>query len=133
MKRGVLLLLVPLLAVAVVSFVFIRTKQGDGATFVTAQRQAQALTPASVARVVRLAPDPATHARGKSANCLPEGRGELHNPWRCTISYAAGKRIQYRVLIRADGSFLGADQRLTYQGRTTSSPGHVTGCCITIP
>lgn len=133
MKRALLLLLVPLLAVALVSFMFIRIKQGDGATFVSAQRQAQALTPTSVAQVVRLAPDPATRARGKSANCLPEGRGELRNPWRCTISYAAGKRIQYRVVIRADGSFLGADQRLSYQGRTIYSPGRVTGCCITIP
>jgi hypothetical protein len=133
MKRALLLLLVPLLAVAVVSFMFIRIKQGDGATFVTAQRQAQALTPTSVAQVVRLAPDPATRARGKSANCLPEGRGELRNPWRCTISYAAGKRIQYRVVIRADGSFVGGNQRQTYHGRTTDATGQITGCCIVVP
>jgi hypothetical protein len=132
-RLGPSLLLVPLLAVAVVSFVFITAKHGDGSSFVAAQRQAQALTPASVASVVRLAPDPATHARGRRARCRPEGSGELYNPWSCTISYAAGKRIQYRVQIHADGSFVGSDQRLTAQGRTISTAGQITGCCIVVP
>jgi hypothetical protein len=130
---GPILLLVSLLAVAVVSFVFIRAKQGEGSTFVSTQRRAQALTPGSVARVVRLAPDPATRARGKRARCLPEGNGELRNPWSCAINYAAGKRIQYRVQISVDGSFIGTDQRLTYQGRTTATAGEITGCCIVVP
>jgi hypothetical protein len=132
-RPGLVLLLAPLLAVAVVSFVFIRSKHGGGSSFVAAQRQAQALTPASLARVVVLAPDPATRARGRRAHCVPEGSGELHNPWRCTISYTASKRIQYRVQIHADGSFVGSDQRLTDQGRTTSTAGQITGCCIVVP
>lgn len=128
-----LLMFLALLAVAVVSFVFVRSKHGDGMTFITAQRHAQALTPQSVARVVRLAPDPATRARGLRAQCRPQGAGELHNPWQCQIDYRSGKRIGYTVDIRLSGAFLGTHQLLHYQGRTVATAGHITGCCIVIP
>ena len=120
-RLGLILLLVPLLAVAVVSFVFIRAKSGDGASFVTAQRQAQALTPVSVDRVVRLAPDPATRARGQSATCAPRrAAGNCTTPGAARSVTPADKRIQWRVQIRADGSFVGSDQRLIYLGRATT-------------
>src|SRR5438105_4864154 len=67
------LLLVPLLALAMFSFVFVRSHQGDGGVLVAAQRHAQALTPAAVARVVKTAPDPVTHAPGVRAACASLG------------------------------------------------------------
>src|SRR5947209_12442429 len=127
------LLLVPLLALAVFSFVFVRSHQGDGGVLVAAQRHAQALTPDAVARVVKTAPDPVTHAAGVRAACASEGQGELHNPWRCSIRYASGRRIEYLVRISADGSYRGENEGITYRGHTRRDPGNVSGCCIVIP
>lgn len=128
-----LLLFVPLLAVGLVSFVIVRSQQGEGATLATRQRSAEALTAAAVDRVVRIAPESVKGAGGRSADCVPRGSGELHNPWHCTIRYADGKMVSYRVTIAADGSYTGDDQLVSYQGRTSSSPGQISGCCISIP
>lgn len=128
-----LLLLAPLLAVALVSFVVVRSGQGDGAGLITRQQHAEALTPASVARVVRAAPDPVTGAHGRRANCTPLGSGELHNPWRCTIRYPTGRVIQYRVTINPGGTYSGDQEIVRYRGRTYPDTGRITGCCIAIP
>ena len=126
--------MVPLIAVALVSFFYLRSHQGDGAILANAQRHAQVLTPAGVSRVVQTAPDPDTNALGKSASCTPLGHGELHNPWRCTIKYASGRLIQYRVTLHANGSYTGDNQVVHYQGRTTSGgSGQISGCCVVIP
>jgi hypothetical protein len=126
-------LLVPLLAVAVVSFVFIRVHSGDGANLLGRQQQSQALTPASVARVVRVAPDPVTNQPGRSASCASLGSGLLRNPWRCTISYPSGRRIEYLVTITASGSYTGEHEIIYYQGRRTPDSGEIRGCCIAVP
>jgi hypothetical protein len=127
------LLLVSLLAAALVSFIYLRSRQGDGEVLVSAQRHAQVLTPAGVARVVQTAPDPDTQALGSSATCTPLGRGELHNPWRCTIAYPSGRRIAYTVEISADGSYSGDNQVVYDRGTTRTGPGSISGCCIVIP
>jgi hypothetical protein len=130
---GRLLLFLPLLAVGLVSFFIVRSQQGEGATLIARQQQAEALTPAKVARVVRSAPDPVTGAKGRRAACSPLGSGELHNPWRCTISYHSGRVIQYRVILHADGSYTGDDEIVHYQGSTHSDTGEIRGCCVVIP
>lgn len=129
-----LLLFLPLLAVGLVSFVIVRSQQGEGGTLMVRQQQAEALTPAKVERVVRVAPESANGPGGKSATCKPGPTGELHNPWRCTIKYASGRLIQYRVTLHANGSYTGDDQVVRYQGRTTSGgSGQISGCCVVIP
>jgi hypothetical protein len=128
-----ILLFVPLLAVGVVSFVIVRSQQGEGATLVARQQNAEALTATAVERVVRVAPESLHGAGGRSADCVQGARGELRNPWQCTIRYADGKLVSYRVTINADGSYTGDDQRVTYQGRTVAAPGQISGCCIAIP
>ena len=133
MKLASYLLVMVLLAVGLVSFVFVRSNQGAGDLLVTAQRQAPALTGAAVARVVRTAPDPSTNARGRSARCVPLGHGELRNPWRCVISYPSGRRIQWTVRLRVSGSYTGDDQVVQYQGRASPEPGEITGCCVAVP
>jgi len=130
---GRLLLFLPLLAVGLVSFVIVRSQQGQGATLIMRQQQAEALTPAKLARVVRVAPDPVTHAKGRSASCFPLGSGELHNPWRCAITYPSGRVIQYRVTLHADGSYTGDDEVVRYQGQTHSDTGQIQGCCVVVP
>ena len=128
-----LLLFLPLLAVGLVSFVIVRSQQGEGATLIARQQQAEALTPAKVERVVRVAPESPNGRHGRSATCRPLGSGELHNPWRCTIRYASGRVVQYRITLRANGSYAGDDQVVSYQGRTTPGSGQIYGCCVVIP
>ena len=133
MKPASYLLVVVLLAVGVVSFVFVRSNQSSGGLLVAAQRQAPALTAAAVDRVVRAAPEPTTHARARSARCLPGGSGELHNPWRCLLAYPSGRRIQWTLWLRPSGSYTGSDQVVHYQGQTFAASGEITGCCVAVP
>lgn len=133
MKAARILMLAPLLAVAVVSFVFVRLNSGTGTTFINAQQHAQALTPAGVDRVVRAAPDPVTGAPGLRASCVPLGKGELLNPWRCVISYRSGRIITYTVQIRLNGSYGGGDEIVRYRGQTHPDTGQISGCCIVVP
>ncbi len=122
-----------LLALAVISFVLVRAGQGAGAQLLARQEQAAALTPAAVERVVRAAPEAASGARGRSAACTPGSAGELRNPWRCTITYPSGQRIAWRIMLRANGSYLGGDQVVIDRGEAQQASGEITGCCVTIP
>jgi hypothetical protein len=132
-KRVKLLLLAPLLAVALASFVVVRSQQQGGAGLIAHQRQAVPLPAGSVASMVRAAPDPVTGAHGRQANCTPRGSGELHNPWRCTIRYPTGRVIQYRVTINPGGTYSGDREIVRYRGRTYPDTGRIAGCCISIP
>ncbi len=127
------LLLVPLVAVAIVSFVIIRSQHGSGATFLTQQRFAQRFTPSNVAQVVRAAPDPKTHNDALRARCVPLGVGDLKNPWRCQLSYANGDRLQYTVTVFGNGSYVGNNQIILGPGPRQSVGGSISGCCIEIP
>jgi hypothetical protein len=128
-----IVLLVPLLAVGIVSFVIVRSQQGQGAALIARQQGAEALTPAKVAGLVRLAPASVAGEPGRSATCVPLGSGELHNPWRCTIDYRSGRVIHYRVTLNADGSYTGDHQIVRYRGRTSRGTGAISGCCVVIP
>ncbi|MFL5859393.1 MAG: hypothetical protein ACJ780_01225 [Solirubrobacteraceae bacterium] len=128
-----ILVVAAVVIVGVVSFVFVRSHQGDGGLLVASQRDAQLLGPPAVERVVKAAPDPSRRARARSAACTPGGGGELHNPWRCTVAYPPGKHIRWLVTISLDGSYVGTHQVVTYRGHTQASPGSITGCCIAVP
>jgi hypothetical protein len=127
------LLLAPLVAIALVSFVIVRTQQGEGGLIIARQQQAQALTSAKVASLVRLAPDSVHGPQGRSATCVPEGSGELHNPWRCTITYAHGLVDQYAVTINTDGTYTGDDQIVYGKHGSSRGNGEISGCCIAVP
>jgi hypothetical protein len=123
----------PLLAVALVSFVFVRAHQSDAGTLVSRQHQAQALNPAAVSRLVRVAPDPVTRAPGVRARCTPLGTGDLLNPWSCSISYRSGRLIMYQVTLNADGSYTGDHEIVRYHGQRYRDSGVISGCCVSIP
>jgi hypothetical protein len=127
------LLLVPLAAIALVSFVIVRDQQGSGGLIIARQQQAQALTPAKVADLVRQAPETANGPRGQSASCTPLGSGELHNPWRCTITYPRGVADQYSVTINTDGTYTGGEQIVYSRRGRSRSDGKISGCCIPVP
>jgi protein-tyrosine phosphatase len=126
------MLLIPLVAVAIVSFVIVRSQQGSGAALVAQQRDSRSLAPAAVERVVNAAPNPETHRAAIHTTCIPLGNGELNNPWRCVLSYRAGHRVEYEVEIFADGTYLGLNQVVLAPGPPRRSAGSIEGCCITI-
>lgn len=128
-----LVVLVPLLAVGLVSFVFVRSEQDSGALLLDRQEHAGVLTPGAVAKVVQAAPDPVTRAKGVSARCRAEGRGDLRNPWRCSITYRSGRIIRYHVTIAANGAYSGDHELVRFRGLIHSDTGTINGCCVAIP
>jgi protein-tyrosine phosphatase len=129
-----IVLLAPLAAVAVASFAIVRSQQSSGATLAARQHAGQSLTRGAVERVVRSAPDPATHGRAIDASCTAGRSGPLRNPWRCTLTYAHGKRLRYQVHLFGNGTYIGANQVVLKPGaRPYRAPGTISGCCIAIP
>jgi hypothetical protein len=127
------LVLIPVLAVAIVSFVVIRSQHGSGATILTQQRYSQRLTAAHVAQAVGAAPDPKTHKVAIRTKCVPQGAGGLKNPWRCQLTYANRDRLQYTVTIAGNGSYEGTNQIILGPGPRQPAAGSISGCCIDIP
>lgn len=127
------LVLIPVLAVAVVSFVVIRSQHGSGATILTQQRYSQRLTASNVARAVQAAPDPTTNKAAIRVRCVPRGAGGLRNPWRCQLAYANRDRLQYTVTISGNGSYVGTDHIILGPGPRRAVGGSISGCCISIP
>ena|SRR5437588_127846 len=128
-------LVLPLLAVGLVSFILIRSQQGEGGTLIASQHQIQPLS-ASVNRVMLGAPDPNNpygHARATAANCTPLGTGQLRNPWRCLIRYPRGLLIQYRVTINASGHYVADHEVILAPPPRLSSTAVISGCCVTVP
>jgi hypothetical protein len=132
MKTASGLAAVALAAVAIVSFVFVRSHASDAGSLPAAQRSVQALSADTVARLVRLAPNGVTGKRGLNARCRPLGVGALKNPWRCLIDYGGGRKAQYTVHVNANGSFVGTDQVAYFNGRAKHTRGSITGCCINL-
>jgi hypothetical protein len=127
------IVLVPLLAVGLVSFIFVRARQGDGALLVANQQHAQTLTPGAVARVVKAAPESVGGPPGNWARCISLGSGLLYNPWRCSIGYRSGHVIQYRVTINSSGSYTGDHQVDHYHGHIYHASARISGCCVPTP
>jgi protein-tyrosine phosphatase len=129
-----IVLLGPLVAVAIAGFAVVRSQQGSGATLAAQQRAAQALSARAVDRVLRSAPDPVTHAKATDASCTAGRSGALRNPWQCTLTYAVGTRLSYRVRLSDDGRYVGSDQIVRKPGgRPYSASGKISGCCVAIP
>jgi hypothetical protein len=134
--RAILLkaaLLVPLLAVGITSFILIRAQQGSGGTLAARQQQARALTPAAVDRAVRAAPDPVSQEKANAVHCLALGKRDLHNPWRCVLSYPTGRRFQYQVTISPNGSYVGDHELVLAPPPRHRDTGRITGCCVAVP
>jgi hypothetical protein len=127
------MVLIPLVAVAVVSFVIIRAQHGTGATILTQQRYSQRLTASDVAQAVRSAPDPKSHQAAIRTKCVPRGVGDLKNPWRCQLTYANGDHLQYTVTIFGNGAYDGTNQIILAPGPRQPASGGISGCCIDIP
>jgi hypothetical protein len=99
--------------------------RGADAQFLQDQRHPQSLQGTDVAAVVRTAPNPRTgQGSGASATCVRRGRGELGNPWACTVTYPDGRKVRMSVNVNSDGS---------YVGRYAGTNSGATGCCVDVP
>jgi hypothetical protein len=133
MKPPVVIITALLVAVAVISFVFVRIEAGQGGTLVLAQRSAERLSVAGVERVVRTAPENSGGPRGLAATCTSQTHTGLRNPWHCTIRYAGGLEVRYTVQIRLSGSYTGRDQIIDRNGQISRGNAQISGCCIVVP
>lgn len=126
-------LVLPLLAVGLVSFILVRSQQGEGSALIAQQQQN--LT-ASVDRVMLGAPDPNNpyaHITAITANCTALGAGQLRNPWRCVLRYPKGLVVQYQVTIQADGKYVADHEVILAPPPRQPSTAQITGCCVVIP
>ncbi len=123
MLRG-LLVIGPVLAVGLVAaLVTIFAHEGD-ATFVFAQQNPQGIAPLQLESIVELTREPLRSGPGSraiSARCVHGASGPKLNPWHCTVRYASGDAITYRIIVRLSGRFQGTD-------RTGSRL--ISGCCL---
>jgi hypothetical protein len=127
------LLLAPFLAIGVVSFAIVRSQHAEGSAVIAHQQEAQRLTGATVAAVVKAAPDPFSGKQAVQTICVPLGAGALRNPWRCMLRYADRREVQFRVVVSADGHYVGNDQVVLEPGPPRPAAGSVTGCCVNVP
>jgi hypothetical protein len=126
-------LLAPLLVLGVVSFAIVRSQHEEGSAVVAHQQQAQRLTAVAVAAVVKAAPDPFSGKQANRTTCVPLGAGPLRNPWRCMLRYGDRREVQFRVVVRPDGHYLGTEQLVLQPGRPRPAAGSITGCCVRVP
>ncbi len=96
---------------------------GGDTAFLREQVNARPARAVDLERVMRTTPEPyGDHTRNvRAVQCRSRGAGELQNPWTCRASYYSGRRATFRVLLRADGSFVAAHRE---------GSGSITGCCV---
>ncbi len=109
-----LLLFGPVLVVGVVAAVVTIGHRDADPLFIAAQRRPPAITASALSRVVVGAREPLPGGRGRPgrrARCRPGAtRGPLHNPWSCAVRFASGRTVRYRIRVRPDGTFHGANR-----------------------
>ena len=104
--------------------VAVASRESDTA-FLYAQEHPRTLEPQAMEAAVRKGPDPVPgggRAPSTRAKCRPGGNGPERNPWSCTVSYASGNDVRYRVIVSANGDFHGVDPTNQYV-----ITGHVAG------
>ena len=124
--RGAVLLLAPILVVAVIAAVIAFSSRGDAA-FVFDQQHSRVVDPRELEALVKKAPEPTPAGPGSSARdarCTPGSRAGERNPWSCVVRYASGTTRRYRVTVRPNGSYRGADRTGQFL---------VDGCCVSTP
>ena len=118
-----LLLLGPILGVALIAAIVSVASRGDTA-FVYEQRHPQAVGAQELELLVQKARQPTPSgpgARARSATCVAGGNSPQRNPWTCSVRYASGRTIRYRVTVRRDGSYVGGDRTQQF---------YINGCCV---
>lgn len=106
--------------------VALHAREGDAA-FEFAQRHPKRVQPENLAELVAKAREPVAGgdgARADRARCTSRGSDDLGNPWVCTVRYASGRTLRYRIRVAPDGSMAGSSR---------AGYGEITGCCVATP
>lgn len=122
--RRPLLLLIPLALVGVAAAIVVAATRESDAAFIFRQEHPLSIEPGQLEQLLKKANDPLPAARGApavAARCTPGREGQQRNPWRCTVKYASGHRIDYRIRVRPNGAYAGTDPTGVYGTR---------GCCL---
>lgn len=110
-----LLLFGPTIAVGVVAAVVTLGARDADPVFVSAQRHPGSVEPAVLSNALLLTREPLPGGDGgpaRQARCRPgSAEGPLRNPWSCSIRYASGRTIRYRIRVRLTGVFHGTNSR----------------------
>ena len=121
--RRALLLLGPILALAAIAAIISVSSRGDTA-FVYDQQHPRLVGSQELELLIRKARQPTPSgpgARARNVNCTPGSNSPQRNPWRCSVRYASGKTIRYRVTVRTNGSYVGGDPTGQF---------FINGCCV---
>src|SRR5438132_7802011 len=122
--RKALLLVAPVVAIGIAgAVVAIHSRESDAA-FLYRQEHPLTIEPPALAALVKKAPDPepsGARAPATSVSCQPGKSAQQRNPWHCTVSYASGNVLRYRIMVRPNGSYEGVDPTGQFI---------VSGCCV---
>lgn len=125
MRRPGLSVILPITVVGTLATVVaVIGRQSSDTEFVFRQQSLTAVTPGVLQRFVASARDPRPgngRHRGLIARCSSQGTGELRNPWSCTVTYPAGPRVHYQVVIDGTGHV---------HGINSDGSLAVSGCCV---
>jgi hypothetical protein len=122
-------LLVPVLCAGLIGAGVSVGNRAADPDFLFRQRASVRVEPRQVEALVAKAPEPlgrpasVERRRAIRAACQGAGRGQLRNPWRCTVRYGTGDVQKYSVRINVDGSL---------NGRNADGTGIVQGCCVPV-
>jgi hypothetical protein len=121
---GALLLLAPIVAVAAVAGVFTLSSRGD-ASLEYDQRHSGPPSARELELLIRKAREPTPEGPGSAARSVrcaaAGGAAPGQSAWSCSVRYGSGKAIRYRVTVRSNGAYSGADR---------SGQFLVNGCCV---
>ncbi len=104
--------------------VAVASRESDTA-FLYAQEHPRILEPQAMEAAVRKGADPVPgggRASSTDAKCKPGAQGPERNPWACTVRYASGNTLSYRIKVASNGDFHGVDPTGQYVVN-----GHVAG------
>lgn len=121
---GALLLLGPIVAVAAIAGIFALSSRGDAALEYD-QRHSGPPSARELELLIQKAREPTPRGPGSAARAVrcaaAGGAAPGQSVWRCSVRYASGKTIRYRVVVRSNGAYSGADR---------SGQFLVDGCCV---
>jgi hypothetical protein len=113
----------PLLAVGIAGAIVAFANREVDSAFEFRARNPLQVEPVQVEEAVLNAPEPVPEKKTEAerARCRSRGKGDLRNPWTCTVRYGSGRAFTYTVEVDADGSF---------RGQNDIGDRIISGCCV---
>ena len=122
--RRALFLIAPVVAIGVCGAVVAVASHESDAAFLYRQQHPITIEPTALETLVKKASDPEPNggrAPARSVSCQPGGSAQQRNPWHCTVDYASGHVIRYRINVRPNGAYEGVDPTGQFV---------ISGCCV---